>query len=162
MPSTANGFRAAASALLFIHEGEGVSFLTFTLPEDGCARLLLKDQGHGMLESVVREELDTPGIHVQGVMQLRSGRRDQVPIKDPPTSLYQWREGLRCPGCAQSPNSAPASVGGVVPGSKGPYAMQALPALRTHEQNCGYAPRYVACGGSHLSGGCLTPREQGT
>jgi len=28
------------------------------------------------------------------------------------------------------------------------------------QRNCGYAPRCVACGGCHLSGGCLTPREQ--
>jgi len=28
------------------------------------------------------------------------------------------------------------------------------------QRNCGYAPRCVACGGSHLSGRCFTPREQ--
>jgi hypothetical protein len=28
------------------------------------------------------------------------------------------------------------------------------------QRNCGYAPRCVAYGGSHLSGGCVTPREQ--
>ena len=28
------------------------------------------------------------------------------------------------------------------------------------QQNCGYAPRCVACGGSHLSVGCSTTREQ--
>ena len=28
------------------------------------------------------------------------------------------------------------------------------------QRNCGYAPRCVACGGSHLSGGCSTPWEQ--
>ena len=89
--------------------GECVSFHTFTLPEDRCARLLVKNMGRGMPESVVREELETLGIYVQGVTQLRSGRRDQDPTKDrppTPTSLCQWREGLRCPGCAQSPNSA--------------------------------------------------------
>ena len=89
--------------------GEGVSFHTFTLPEDRCARLLVKNLGRGMPESVVRKELETLGIHVQGVTQLRSGRRDQDPTKNrppTPTSLYQWREGLRRPGCAQSSNSA--------------------------------------------------------
>ena len=35
-----------------------------------------------MPESVVREELETLGIHVQEVTQLRSGRRDQDPNKD--------------------------------------------------------------------------------
>ena len=88
---------------------EGMSFHTFTLPEGRCARLLVKNLGRGMPENVVREELENLGFHVQGVTQLRSGRRDQGPTKDrppTPTSLYQWREGLRCPGCAQSPNSA--------------------------------------------------------
>ena len=28
------------------------------------------------------------------------------------------------------------------------------------QRNCGYAPRCVACGGAHLTGGCSTPREQ--
>jgi len=73
--------------------GEGVSFHTFTLPErEGVARLLVQNLGRGMPESVVREELETLGIHVQGVKQLRSGRRDQDPTKDrppTPTSLYQ-------------------------------------------------------------------------
>ena len=72
-------------------------------------RLLVKNLGRGMPESVVREELESLGILVQGVTQLRSGRRDQDPTKDRPptlTSLYRWREGLRCPECYQSPNSA--------------------------------------------------------
>ena len=86
-----------------------MSFHTFTLPEDRCARLLVKNLGRGMPESVFRKELENLGIHVQGVTQLRSGRRDQDPTKarpPTPTSLYQKREGLRCPGCVQSPNSA--------------------------------------------------------
>jgi len=86
LPSTANDFRAAVSALRSIDGGEGVSFHTFTLPEDRCARLLVKNLGRGMHESVVRKKLEILGIHVQGVTQLRSGRRDQDPIKNrPPT-----------------------------------------------------------------------------
>ena len=68
--------------------GEGVSFQTFTLPEDRCARLLVKNLGRSMPESVVREELETLGINVQGVTQLRSGRRDQDPTKDRPPTPY--------------------------------------------------------------------------
>jgi len=42
-----------------------------------------------MPESVVRVELETLGIHVQGVTQLRSGRRAQDPTKDrPPTPHF--------------------------------------------------------------------------
>jgi len=66
VPSTANGFRAAVSAQRSI-DGEGVSCHTFTLPEDRCERLLVKKLGRGMPESVVRGELETLGIHVQGV-----------------------------------------------------------------------------------------------
>jgi len=71
-----------------------VSFHTFTLPENRCARLLVNILGRGKPESFVPEELETLGIHVQGVTQLRSGRRDQDPNKHrppTPTSLYQWR-----------------------------------------------------------------------
>ena len=67
-------------------------FHTFTLPEDRCARLLVKNLGRGIPESVVWEELEILGVHVQGVTQLRSGRRVQDPTKDrppKPTSLYQ-------------------------------------------------------------------------
>ena len=86
-----------------------MSFHTFTLPENRCAWLLVKNLSPGMPKNVVREELETLVIHVQVVTQLLSGRRDQDPTKyRPPTpnSLYQGHEGLRCPGCAQSPNSA--------------------------------------------------------
>ena len=65
-------------------------FHTFTLPEDRCVRLLVKNLGRDMPESVVREELESLNISVQGVTQLRSGRRDQDPVKDrspTPTSL---------------------------------------------------------------------------
>ena len=37
-----------------------------------------------MPERAVREELESLGIQVQGVMQLRSGRRYQDPSKDRP------------------------------------------------------------------------------
>ena len=59
--------------------GGTVSFHTFTLPEDRCVRLLVKNMGRGMPESVVREKLESLNICVQGVTQLRSGRRDQDP-----------------------------------------------------------------------------------
>jgi hypothetical protein len=76
-----------------------VSFHTFTLPEDHCVRLLVKNLARGMPENVFREELEFLNIRVQGVIQLRSGRRDQVQANDRPpnpTSLSQWRVGLRC------------------------------------------------------------------
>ena len=57
VPSTADGFRAAISALRSLDGEDGVSFHTFTIPEDRCARILVKNLGRGMPESVVREEL---------------------------------------------------------------------------------------------------------
>jgi len=86
-----------------------VSFHTFRLPDDGCVRLLVKNVGRGLPESVVREDLEALDIHVQAVMQLRSGRREQDPKKDrplTPTSLYQWRGGPRCLRYDQLLNSA--------------------------------------------------------
>jgi len=89
VPSTADGIRASVSALRSVNGKDGVSFHTFTLPEERCVRLLVKNLGRGMPESVVREELESLNILVQGVTQLRSGRRDQHPAKDrPPTPNF--------------------------------------------------------------------------
>jgi hypothetical protein len=64
VPSTADGFRVAVSALRSLDGREGVSFHTFTLPKDRCVRLLVKNLSRGMSESVVREELESPKICV--------------------------------------------------------------------------------------------------
>jgi hypothetical protein len=86
VPSTADGFRAAVSALRSLDGARGVSFHTFNHPEDRCERRLVKNLDRGMPESVVREELESVDIRVQGVTRLRSGRRDRDPTKDrPPT-----------------------------------------------------------------------------
>ena len=97
VPSTANGFRAVVSALRYLDGGEGVSFHTFTLPEDRCVRLLVKNLGRGMPESVVRE-LEALDIHVQAVMQLRSGRRDLDPTKDRPFNPHHCISGAGARG----------------------------------------------------------------
>jgi hypothetical protein len=44
-PSTADGFRAAVSALHSLDGKECVSFHPFTRPEDHCMRLLVKKLG---------------------------------------------------------------------------------------------------------------------
>jgi len=141
-----------------------VSFDTFTLPEDCRARLLLKKLGRGMPESVVREELETLGIHVQGVTQLRSGRRDQGPNKDRPPTPHFIVSGARGPEVS-SVRSITELCGlrvsvesYLVP--KGPMQFKRCDRFGHTQRNCGYVPRCFACGGSHLSGGCSTPREQ--
>jgi len=138
-----------------------VSFQTFTLPEDRCVRLLVKNLGRGMLEIDVREQLEALDIHIQAVMQLRSGRRDQDPTKDrplSPTSLYQWHGGPRCLRYDLPPLRS-ASVGGVVRGYKGRLQCKSCQLFGHTQRNYGYAHRCVACGGAQLTGGCSTPRE---
>jgi hypothetical protein len=71
VPGTADGFRATVSALRSLDGSNGVTFHTFSLAEDRCVRLLLKNLGRQMPENVVREELEALGIRVQGVMQFR-------------------------------------------------------------------------------------------
>ena len=88
VPATADGFRGAVSALRSLNVESGVTFHTYSLPEDRCVRLLIKNLGRRMPESVVLEELRSLDIHTQGVMQLRSGRRDQDPAKDRPATPH--------------------------------------------------------------------------
>ena len=70
--------------------------------------LLVKQVRRVMPGSFVREDLESLNICFQGVMQLRSGRRDQHATKyrsPTPHSLYLWRGGLSFRQCDQSPIS---------------------------------------------------------
>ena len=44
--------------------------------------------------------------------------------------------------------------------SNGPLQCKRCQRFGHTQRNCGYAPRCVAYGGSHVSGGCSTPRKQ--
>jgi hypothetical protein len=91
VPSIPNGFRAIVSAIQSLDERQVVSFNNYSLPEDWCASLLMKNLGNRILESVVREEFESLNLRVQEVMQLRFGRQNQDPAKDRtpnPSSLY--------------------------------------------------------------------------
>jgi hypothetical protein len=164
VPSTANGFRAAFSALWSLDGKEGVSFHTFTLLEDRCVRLLVKNLGRGMPESVVREELESLNIRVKGVTQLRSGRRNQDPAKDRPTTPHFIISVARGPEVSKVRSLTElcglrVSVESyVVP--KDPLQYKRSQRFGHTQRNCGYAPRCVAFGGSHLTGGCFSLREQ--
>lgn len=83
VPLTAEVFTATVSALRSIDESKGFSFHTFSLPEDRCVRLLFNNIGTHMPDDVVRDELEYLGIGVEGVLQLRSGRRDPEAAKAP-------------------------------------------------------------------------------
>ena len=76
VPDKADGLRAAVSAVPSLDGKNGVCFHTYSLPEDHCVRLLIKNFGRSMPQSVVREEVGSLDINVQGVMQVRSGRRE--------------------------------------------------------------------------------------
>ena len=63
----------------------------------------------GTPKSVVREEMESLNIRVQGVEHFRSGRRDPDHAKDhhaKPTSLCLWCEGVRFQKFDPLPNSA--------------------------------------------------------
>jgi hypothetical protein len=85
---TADGFRATVTTLRSLDGSKGVSFHTFSLPEDRCVHLLVKNLGRLMPEDVVREKLENLGIRVQGVLQHRSGRRDQEAAKTRPLTPH--------------------------------------------------------------------------
>jgi hypothetical protein len=126
--------------------------------------LLVKNLGRGMPEKVVWEELESLNIRVQGVMQLRSGRRYQDPAKDhPPTPhfIISVARGLEVSKghsltelcCLR------VSVESYV-NPKGPLQCKRCQCFGHTQCNCGYPLRCVGCGGSHLYGGCHTPWEQ--
>jgi hypothetical protein len=74
VPRTAKGFRAAVTALRSLDGSKGVSFHTFSLSEDRCVGLLVKNLGRHMPQGIFWEELENLGISVQGILQLCSGR----------------------------------------------------------------------------------------
>jgi len=53
-----------------------------------------------------------------------------------------------------------AGYGGDFRGTKGPLQCKRCKRLGHTQRNCGYAPRCVPCGVSHLSGDCPAPRGQ--
>ena len=128
--------------------GAGVSFHTFTLPEDRCAQLLVKNLVCGMPDSIVWEELESLDIHVQGFTQLRSGRRDQDPKKDrPPTphfivSVARGPEVSRVRSITELYGLRVSVESYLAP--KGPMQCMRYQRFEHTQRNCGHAPRCVA------------------
>ena len=58
VPSTADGLRAFVSALRSLDGKDGVRFHTVILPQGKSARLMIKNVGRNMPESVLKEELN--------------------------------------------------------------------------------------------------------
>jgi hypothetical protein len=135
VPERADDFRDTIGALRSLGKGKGVSFHTFSLPEDRRICLLLKNVGKRMPEAEIKEELEALHINVQAVMQLWSKSRDQDPKKDRLLTLYFIVSVVRGPDVAKVcslTDLQPASEGGAVRISKRAAVMQTLPALRAH------------------------------
>jgi len=137
VPSIADGFRAAVSTLRSIDWKDGVSYHTFTLPEDNL--------GRGMPESVVRDELECLSIHVQGVTQLRSGPR-QEPPSSPQfiVSVARGPEVSKVRSLTELYDLRVSVESYVAP--KGPLQCKRCQRIGHRQRKCVYAPRCVACG----------------
>jgi hypothetical protein len=115
-------------------------------------------------DSVVREELESLNIRVQGVMQLRSGRRDQDPAKDRPPTPHLIVSVARGPEVSRVRSLTELCGQRVTVESyvahKGPLQCKRCQRFGNTQRNYEYAPRCVACRGSQLSGECPAPRGQ--
>ena len=108
-PSAADGLTATLNALRSLDGLYGVSFNTFTFPQNRCARHLVKKLSRCMPDSIVREELQSLNFRVPGVTQMQLTVAIRIPPRralPPHTSFYQWRENLRCLKYDRSRNSA--------------------------------------------------------
>jgi hypothetical protein len=165
VPSSANVFRATVSALRSLEGGEGVTFHTFTLPGNRCVWLLVKNLGRGMPESVVREELEAMDIYVQGscscVPAVVTKIQPRTVLSPPPHFIVSMARGPEVSEVRSITElfGLRVSVESYL-APKGPLQCKRCQRFGHTQRNGGYAPRCVACGGSHLSGGCSTPREQ--
>jgi hypothetical protein len=125
---------------------------------------VVKESRKQMPESVVREELETLGIHVQGALQLRSGRRDQDVARAltlTPHFILSVARGAE----AQKVRSLTELYGLRVSvesyvAPKAPLQCKRCQRFGHTQRNCGYPPRCVVCGEAHLSGECSTPKQQ--
>jgi hypothetical protein len=164
VPETADGFWATIGALRSLDVSEGVSFHAFSLPEDRCVRLLLKNLGKCMPEAEIREEIEALHINMQAVMQLRSKRRDQDPEKDRPMTPHFIVSVARGPDVAKV-RSVTDLCGlrlrvETYNAPKGLLQCKHCQRFGHTQRNCDYAPKCVACDGEHPSGKCVTPKQQ--
>jgi hypothetical protein len=132
VPGNADGFRATVSALRSLNGSRGASFLTFSLPEDRSARLLVKNLGRHMPESVGRKELGALGIRVGDLCSsdlgdaIRTQQKTDLRLR---ILWFRWQRAQKVP--------SPSEICGLrvsveTCGPHSPASMQALPTLRPH------------------------------
>jgi hypothetical protein len=164
VPETADGFRVTIGALKSLGEGEGMSFHTFSLPEDRCVRLLLKNLGKRMPDHEIMEEMEAMGIQVQAIMHSDRGGGDLDAEKDRPLTPHFIVSVARVADVAKL-RSLTELCGLRIKvetynAAKGPPQCKRCQRFGHTQHNCGYAARCVICGDAHPSGTCVTPKQQ--
>jgi predicted nucleic acid-binding Zn-ribbon protein len=141
-----------------------MSFHTFSLTEDRCVHLLVKKLGRLMPEDAVRDELENLGIRVQGVLQLRSGRRDQEVAKTRPLTPHFIVSVARGPEVAKVRSLTKLCGLRILVETfrtpKEPLQSKRCQCFGHMQRYCGYAHRCVACGEAYLLGECSTSQQQ--
>ena len=165
VPNTADCFIATVKVLRSMDPSDGVVFHTYSLPEDRCTRLLVKELGKNMPEQDVREELEILGIPVQPVLQLHSQRRDPNPAKDRFSTPHFIVAVARWTRVSKVRAFTSLCVLRVIVDTyrdpKEPTQRKNCLRFGYTKRNCGYPPRCVACGGPLVSDGkCTVAHEQ--
>jgi len=115
-----------------------------------------------MPEAVLWEELENLAIHVQGVLQLCSGHRDQEAAEARRLTSH-FMSVVRGPEVVKVRSMAKI-CGLQYPGGDVHCHAGHLQCKRCHrfghmQRYCGYAPWCVACGEAHLSEECSTQQQ---
>ena len=164
MPGIADGFRSTVSARRSLDGSKGVTCHIFFLPEDRCVRLLVKNLCRLMPKSVFREQLEALGIHVQGVMQLLSGLRDQDATRNRPpypnfvVSVARGQDVQKVRALYKLCYLNDSVETYVEP--KAPLQCKRCQRFGHTQRNCGNTPRCVVCGVLHPSEECSTRMQQ--
>ena len=163
VPSTADGFRAVVSALRSL-DGKDGEFSHLHAPRGPMCATPGKEprQGYagerGQGGAGIPEHLCS-GSHAAAIWTSRI-RPLQGPFSHPHfiVSVARGPEVSKVRSITELCGLRVSVESYLAP--KGPLQCRRCQRFGHTQRNCGYAPRCVACGGSHLSSGCSTPRDQ--
>jgi len=139
---------ATVTPLQSLDGSKSVSFHMFSLAEERCLRLLVKNLGKLMHESAVREEVGTLGITLPGsyAAQLRAPRSRQSPhssLHNVGGARDRRVEGAFCHHYLR----LPTDDGGEVGRDDEPLKWQRCHRIGHTRRICGYTPQCIAGGG---------------